>query len=100
MPARPKTYTTRSKGAQEAHEAIRPTSAQRAPETLRGVLNADQMRVYTLIWQRFMASQMADARFDTVAVEIEAKEGHDAAGDVPRLGPAPRVPRASRRLRP
>ncbi len=100
VPARPKTYTTRSKGAQEAHEAIRPTSAQRAPETLRGVLNADQMRVYTLIWQRFMASQMADARFDTVAVEIEAKEGHDVARHVPRVGAAPRVPRASRRLRP
>jgi DNA topoisomerase I len=75
VPARAKVYTTRSKGAQEAHEAIRPTSAARAPETLRGVLNADQMRVYTLVWQRFVASQMADARFDTVAVEIEAKEG-------------------------
>ena len=80
VPARPATYTTRSKGAQEAHEAIRPTSAERAPETLRGVLSADQMRIYTLIWQRFMASQMSDARFSTVAVEIEARESNTLRG--------------------
>ncbi len=80
VPAKHKVYTTRSKGAQEAHEAIRPTSVQRTPESLRGTLSADQMRVYTLIWQRFMASQMADARFATTAVEIEAKEGDALRG--------------------
>lgn len=80
VPAKERVYSTRSKGAQEAHEAIRPTSANRTPESLRGVLSAEQMRVYTLIWQRFMASQMADARFSTMAVEIEAREAAAVRG--------------------
>ncbi len=80
VPAKERVYSTRSRGAQEAHEAIRPTDPARAPETLRGVLNNDQMRVYQLIWQRFTASQMADARFATVSVEIEAREGANLRG--------------------
>jgi DNA topoisomerase-1 len=80
VPAKERVYSTRSKGAQEAHEAIRPTTVSRAPETLRGILSNDQMRIYTLIWQRFVASQMADARFSTVAVEIEAREGATLRG--------------------
>jgi len=75
IPEKPRVYTTRSRGAQEAHEAIRPTNPAATPESLRRSLSADQLRVYTLIWQRFMASQMADARYATVAVEIEAREG-------------------------
>lgn len=80
VPAKERVYRTRSKGAQEAHEAIRPTSPARTPESLRQVLDRDQMRVYTLIWQRFLASQMADARFATVAAEIEAREGVQVRG--------------------
>jgi len=80
VPAKERVYRTRAKGAQEAHEAIRPTSAARTPESLRGVLDRDQLRVYTLIWQRFMASQMTDARFTTVAVEIEAREAAQLRG--------------------
>ena len=80
VPAKERVYATRSKGAQEAHEAIRPTSATRTPESLRGILGAEQLRVYTLIWQRFMASQMADARFNTVAVEIDAQEDSQLRG--------------------
>jgi DNA topoisomerase-1 len=77
VPAKERVYRTSTRGAQEAHEAIRPTSAARTPQSLRGRLNTEQMRVYELIWQRFMASQMEDARFDRVDVEIEAKEaGH------------------------
>ncbi|MGI8925704.1 MAG: type I DNA topoisomerase [Tepidiformaceae bacterium] len=75
VPAKERVYRTRSKGAQEAHEAIRPTAPGRTPESLARVLDREQLRVYTLIWQRFVASQMADARFTTVTAEIEAKEG-------------------------
>ena len=75
IPAKERVYVTRSRGAQEAHEAIRPTNPSATPESLRGVLSNDQLRVYTLIWQRFMASQMSDARYATVTVDIEAREG-------------------------
>ncbi|MCC6388133.1 MAG: type I DNA topoisomerase [Dehalococcoidia bacterium] len=80
VPQKERVYSTRSKGAQEAHEAIRPTDPARTPDDLRRHLSAEQHRVYQLIWQRFMASQMADARFSTVAVEIEAKEGATLRG--------------------
>ena len=78
IPAKERVYVTRSRGAQEAHEAIRPTNPSAMPESLRRTLNNDQLRVYTLIWQRFMASQMSDARYATVTVDIEAREGTDA----------------------
>ena len=79
VPEQPRAYKTRSKGAQEAHEAIRPTSVGRDPAELKKSLSADQQKLYTLIWQRFVASQMADALFDQVSVEIHAKApAHDA----------------------
>jgi DNA topoisomerase-1 len=68
----PRRYKTRSRNAQEAHEAIRPTSAMRTPDRLATVLDRDQLRLYTLIWQRTVATQMADARFNQVGVDIEA----------------------------
>ncbi|MBI5948074.1 MAG: type I DNA topoisomerase [Chloroflexi bacterium] len=80
VPAKERVYRARTKGAQEAHEAIRPTSPGRTPESLARVLDRDQLRVYTLIWQRFIASQMSDARFTTVKAEIEAKEGATLRG--------------------
>jgi DNA topoisomerase-1 len=80
VPAKERVYRTQSKGAQEAHEAIRPTNPARTPESLSRVLDRDQLRAYTLIWQRFVASQMADARFNTVAAEIEAREGAELRG--------------------
>ena len=72
LPPRPRIYKTKSKGAQEAHEAIRPTKPSRTPESVRSFLEPDQFRLYELIWQRFMASQMADAIFDTMTVDITA----------------------------
>ncbi|MEA2556990.1 MAG: topoisomerase [Actinomycetota bacterium] len=65
-------YKTRSRNAQEAHEAVRPTSALRTPQRVASSLDRDQLRLYTLIWQRTMATQMADARFNQVGVDIEA----------------------------
>ena len=73
VPGQPRLYKTKTKGAQEAHEAIRPTSAFREPANLRKALSADQQKLYLLIWQRFIASQMADAVFDQVSVDIDAK---------------------------
>ncbi|HYM16178.1 MAG TPA: type I DNA topoisomerase [Dehalococcoidia bacterium] len=73
VPAQPRFYKTKSKGAQEAHEAIRPTSPSREPAAVRKALTSDQYKLYNLIWQRMLASQMADAVFDQVSVEIDAK---------------------------
>lgn len=72
LPEAPRVYKTRSKGAQEAHEAIRPTSVVRTPEAIKEFLTPEQARLYDLIWRRFVASQMADAIFDTVGVDIAA----------------------------
>jgi DNA topoisomerase-1 len=72
VPAKSNVYKTRAKGAQEAHEAIRPTGARREPDALRRVLNSDQFRLYDLIWKRFVASQMAAAVFDSTGVDIAA----------------------------
>jgi DNA topoisomerase-1 len=72
VPPSPREYRKKVKGAQEAHEAIRPTSVAREPESIRRHLKGDQYRLYALIWRRFVASQMADARFDQTTVEIEA----------------------------
>ncbi len=68
-------YKTRSRNAQEAHEAVRPTSVLRTPQRLSTTLDRDQLRLYTLIWQRTVATQMAEARFDQVGVDIEALDG-------------------------
>jgi DNA topoisomerase-1 len=69
---KPRYYKTKSRGAQEAHEAIRPTSAARIPDEIASQLSADQAKLYRLIWQRAVASQMAEAIFDQVTVDIEA----------------------------
>ena len=72
IPPEPNIYKTRSKNAQEAHEAIRPTSSRRTPQMLRDKLSRDQYRLYELIWQRFVASQMAAAIVDTLTVDVDA----------------------------
>lgn len=72
LPESPRAYKSKSKNAQEAHEAIRPTAISRTPEKLRGALSEDQMKLYSLIWKRSIACQMAPAVFDTVAAELEA----------------------------
>lgn len=77
-PDKPRAYKTKSKSAQEAHEAIRPTSTLRTPEKVRGRLlkvkrsGRDLYKLYTLIWQRFVASQMSDAIYNTLRVDIFA----------------------------
>ncbi len=72
LPDKPPVYKTRSKAAQEAHEAIRPTSVERTPASLKTHLSKEQFRLYKLIWERFVASQMAPALYDTVSVAIWA----------------------------
>ncbi|GIV86899.1 MAG: DNA topoisomerase 1 [Chloroflexus sp.] len=72
LPDQPPVYKTKAKGAQEAHEAIRPTSSARLPEQLSGKLENDLWRLYDLIWKRFIASQMAPAVFDSTTVDIAA----------------------------
>jgi DNA topoisomerase I len=74
LPTAARQYTKKVKGAQEAHEAVRPTSVRREPEAVRRFLNNDQNRLYNLIWQRMVASQMADALFDVTTVDIEAAQ--------------------------
>jgi DNA topoisomerase I len=75
LPSAPKIYKTKSKNAQEAHEAIRPTSVYRTPEAVKPFLTADQFRLYQMIWQRAVACQMASARFDTTSVDIVVGKG-------------------------
>lgn len=70
LPEDAKQYRTKSRLAQEAHEAIRPTSVMRQPEMMKKYLNRDQLRLYRLIWQRFVASQMEAALYDTISVEV------------------------------
>lgn len=72
VPAKPNVYTTKARGAQEAHEAIRPTAVKRIPAALKSHLSHDQARLYDLIWKRFIASQMAPAIFDSMTVDIAA----------------------------
>jgi DNA topoisomerase-1 len=78
VPKTARVYARKVKGAQEAHEAVRPTSVLREPNSLRTHLKPDQLRLYTLIWQRFVASQMADAVFDVTTVEIDARAASEA----------------------
>ncbi len=74
MPAKDRHFKSK-KGAQDAHEAIRPTSVLRTPEAIKKYLSKDQLAVYTLIWQRFVASLMAEARFEATGVDIRAGKG-------------------------
>lgn len=70
--ASPRQYRTKSKGAQEAHEAIRPTELDRTPESLADILDHQQLKLYTLIWNRMMATQMPSAQFKRVSADIIA----------------------------
>lgn len=72
VPSTPRVYKTKAKGAQEAHEAVRPTSVKRAPEEIKQYLSPDQFKLYKLIWQRMVASQMSSAIMDTTSVDIKA----------------------------
>jgi DNA topoisomerase I len=74
LPDSPNVYKSK-KEAQEAHEAIRPTSVARHPDEIKKYLGEDEYKVYKLIWQRFVASQMTPAVFDQTSVDIEAKSG-------------------------
>ncbi|WP_339159616.1 type I DNA topoisomerase [Paenibacillus sp. FSL W8-0186] len=74
-PEAPRQYSKKAAGSQDAHEAIRPTSVLRDPESVKSFMSRDQYRLYKLIWERFMASQMSSAVLDTLSVDI-------AAGDV------------------
>jgi len=86
LPPRPPQYKTRAKRAEEAHEAIRPTSVLRVPELLKEHLSRDELRLYTLIWNRFVASQMAPAILDQTSVDIAARPAAGpAAGETPYL---------------
>ena len=71
---KPRFYKTKSKGAQEAHEAIRPTFPDKDPESIKQYLDSKQYRLYKLIWNRMIASQMAQARIDSTKVEIKADD--------------------------
>jgi DNA topoisomerase I len=68
------TYKTKKKGAQEAHEAIRPTEASRTPALIKDQLSSDQFKLYDIIWQRAIASQMTEAIFDATSIDIEAND--------------------------
>jgi len=78
LPEKPRYYRTKAKNAQEAHEAVRPTSAMRHPDDLTGRLDRDQQRLYELIWKRAVASQMASAVFDTVSLDLVPSGAPDA----------------------
>jgi DNA topoisomerase-1 len=75
LPSQPIHYRAKTKNAQEAHEAIRPTSVARTPESLKNFLSHDQYRLYELIWKRAVASQMTSAQFDTVAADLMVSQG-------------------------
>jgi DNA topoisomerase-1 len=76
LPDQPNTYTTKSKNAQEAHEAVRPTSALRTPAQVARFLSEDERRLYELIWKRAVACQMIPATLNTVSVELAAGSAH------------------------
>ncbi len=77
LPGRPRFYKTKAKNAQEAHEAVRPTSVARTPESLKSHLNKDQMKLYQLIWMRTVACQMIHATIDTVGVDLGCGDSTD-----------------------
>ena len=76
LPKEPRRFKTKS-AAQDAHEAIRPSYVERSPASLASSLNTDQMKLYSLIWDRFLASQMEPAVYDTLSIEIDAQCGDD-----------------------
>jgi DNA topoisomerase-1 len=76
LPDEPQAYKSKSKNAQEAHEAIRPTSAARTPDSIKDRLKPEQCKLYELIWKRTVACQMIPALLDTVSVDLEAGGGN------------------------
>ncbi|MEK9966417.1 MAG: type I DNA topoisomerase, partial [Rhodospirillaceae bacterium] len=74
LPEKPRVYRTRAKNAQEAHEAVRPTDLFRRPASLKSVLDGDLFRLYELIWRRTLASEMAEAQIDRVAVDLRSAD--------------------------
>ena len=76
VPEEPRVYKTKSKNAQEAHEAIRPTTVRHVPSEIKSSLDTDQFKLYELIWKRTVASQMIHATIDTVAVDMDCGEGN------------------------
>ncbi|MFH1098653.1 MAG: type I DNA topoisomerase [Candidatus Uhrbacteria bacterium] len=88
----PRTYTTKSKGAQEAHEAIRPTDPSHTPASLAGDLEDGQRRLYELVWLRTMATQMPDAQLKRVGVDIEARA---LASNLPPSADPPKADKSS-----
>ncbi|HUV74860.1 MAG TPA: type I DNA topoisomerase, partial [Anaerolineae bacterium] len=82
VPAQPRKYKTQVKGAQEAHEAIRPTAVRREPQAIKQYLSPQQFRLYDLIWKRFVASQMSAAVVESTTVDIKAG---DPKGEMPYI---------------
>ncbi|MHA6484411.1 type I DNA topoisomerase [Paenibacillus sp. strain BS8-2] len=74
VPEQPRVYTKKNSNAQDAHEAIRPTSIYRDPESVKAFLSRDQLRLYKLVWERFASSQMSSAVLDTMTVDLGAGE--------------------------
>ena len=92
LPDKARVYSRRVQGAQEAHEAIRPTSIFRTPDSLKSFLEPDQHRLYTLIWKRMVSSQMTDSKFDRTTIDINAEGtvtkdiyGFRSIGTVPKF---------------
>ena len=77
VPEEARIYKTKAKNAQEAHEAIRPTSAMRVPEVIQSFLSPEQFKLYDLIWKRTVASQMISASIDTMTIDMTATEKHN-----------------------
>ncbi|AXK38609.1 type I DNA topoisomerase [Crenobacter cavernae] len=75
LPKNPVAFKNKAKNAQEAHEAIRPTSIYRTPESVKPFLTADQFKLYEMVWKRTLACQMAPAKFDTTSIDIAVGEG-------------------------
>ncbi|HMK08533.1 MAG TPA: type I DNA topoisomerase, partial [Anaerolineales bacterium] len=80
VPDEPPVYRTRTRGAQEAHEAIRPTSVRRTPQDLARDLTPEQAKLYRLIWERFLASQMQPAEYETMTIEVDGTSAEHSYG--------------------
>jgi DNA topoisomerase-1 len=87
LPEHAMVYKTKSKNAQEAHEAIRPTSALRTPKSVAAYLTPDQLRLYELVWKRAVACQMKPATLNTVSVEFPCGDGAFRATGTPLVDP-------------
>lgn len=85
VPARSRAFRKKTKGAQEAHEAIRPTAVAREPQVIKAYLNRDQFRLYDLIWKRMVSSQMSPTVIDTTTVDVEAALKKVKKGKLPYI---------------